>query len=120
MTDTTADPYRCPTPCDPDCEINAFGCHEAHSLPNRREHDLDACEARTAVGNLRWLADTGRFVQLGRCGPPDASVSMYFMTVRHEGEHRVTVSFYGASVPEAAGKAAEWARERMTDGPACE
>lgn len=72
------------------------------------------------LGTSAVLADAGRFVQLGRCGPPDASVPMYFMTVRRKDEHRVTVSFYGASVPEAAGKAAEWAREGTADDQARE
>jgi hypothetical protein len=55
--------------------------------------------------------NTGRLVQLGRCGPPAARTPMYFATIRREGEHRVQVSFYGATPAEAVGKAAEWARE---------
>jgi hypothetical protein len=98
-------PYRCPTLCDPDCEINGWGCHEGHDVPSRREHDPEACEARTAMGNLRWLAETGRFVQLGRCGTPDGFKPMYFAAVRMTTD-RITVNFYGASVAEAAGATA--------------
>lgn len=110
MTDTAADPYRCPTPCDPDCVINGWGCHEAHALPKRREHDLDACEARTAVANLKWLLDTGWLTQLGACVIPVGHPPMYFAALRVEGR-RVEVTFTGASVPEAVGKVATWARE---------
>ena len=34
-------PYRCPTPCDPDCTT---GCHERHNVRERQAHNPDDCE----------------------------------------------------------------------------
>jgi hypothetical protein len=63
-------PYRCPTSCDEDCEINGWGCHECHGVPTRREHDPEACEARMLAGNLRWLLDEGWQAELARVSSP--------------------------------------------------
>jgi hypothetical protein len=57
-------PYRCPTPCDEDCELNGWGCHEAHGERKRWEHDAEACEARMLAGSLRWLLGAGLDVQV--------------------------------------------------------
>lgn len=63
-------PYRCPTSCDEDCEINGWGCHECHDVPSHREHDPEACEARMLAANLRWLLDAGWLVTFGRYQEP--------------------------------------------------
>ena len=39
---------RCPTPCDPDCDLGT-GCHERHAVPWKRAHDPDDCERRRAA-----------------------------------------------------------------------
>lgn len=59
-------PYRCPTPCDEDCEISGWGCHECHDVPSHRGHDPGACEARMLAANLRVLVDGGWQAQFGR------------------------------------------------------
>lgn len=68
MGAVTGQPYRCPASCDEDCEINGWGCHEAHGVPSHREHDVEACEARTLAGNLSWLLAAGLDVQVAPCG----------------------------------------------------
>lgn len=59
-------PYRCPTPCDEDCEINGWGCHEAHAY--RKDHDPAACEDRMLAANLAWLLGAGLDVEVAPCG----------------------------------------------------
>jgi hypothetical protein len=98
-----AGPYRCPTPCDDDCEINGWGCHEAHAMPKQREHDPEACEARTLVANLRWLFAGGWMVELGRADTEREDVT-FWANVRRTGD-LWSVHWSGASVAEAAGKA---------------
>jgi hypothetical protein len=116
VTDTDAGPYRCPTPCDPDCEINAHGCHETHDVPSHREHDPTDCAMRTLEGNILWLIDAGWFLQIGRRGVPDGRPPMWFAALRKSGR-QVDVTFTGVSVAEAAGKAAEWARGEADAAP---
>lgn len=38
--------YRCPTPCDPDCEHR---CHEGHQVPYKQRHNVAECQARCAA-----------------------------------------------------------------------
>lgn len=103
-------PYRCPTPCDGDCEINGWGCHECHDVPSHREHDPEACEARQLAGNLRWLADSGWQFQFGRLRDRLA-IEPYWA-------HLVSSSLTyqrqdGVSLGDVAAKAREWAQERQ-------
>jgi hypothetical protein len=72
-------PYRCPTPCDEDCELNGWGCHEYHDERKRWEHDAEACEARMLAGNLRWLLDMGWRVSLGRHPEPRDPVQPWYL-----------------------------------------
>jgi hypothetical protein len=60
------DPYTCPTLCDTDCEVNGWGCHEAHDVPSHREHDPAGCEGRQLADNLRSLIDAGWKIQFGK------------------------------------------------------
>lgn len=109
----TAAPYRCPTPCDEDCEINGWGCHESHIPTWKREHDLQACEAKMLEENILHLIDAGWFLQIGGCGVPEGRPPMWFAALRKP-EKRVQVSHYGASIAVAVGKAAEWVRQGAT------
>lgn len=38
--------YRCPTPCDSDCEAR---CHEGHQVGYKQTHDIAECQARSAA-----------------------------------------------------------------------
>jgi hypothetical protein len=79
MTRPANEVYRCPTPCDDDCELNGWSCHEAHDVPSRREHDAAACEALALAGNLRWLLDAGWRVALGRCREPHDPAQPWYL-----------------------------------------
>lgn len=104
------EPYRCPTPCDPDCEINGWGCHEAHAMPVQRVHEPEACEARALAGNLRWLVDNGWQFQFGRLRDR--------LTVQPYWAHLVNCSLKyqrqdGVSLGDVAFMAREWAEARQ-------
>ena len=66
MTTEAQAPYRCPTPCDEDCEIQGWGCHERHAYD--KDHDPEACEALTLAGSLAWLLAAGLKVRVAPCG----------------------------------------------------
>lgn len=70
-------PYSCPTPCDPDCEINGWGCHEAHDVPSHRVHGTEECKAMTLAANLRTLVESGWLVQFGESRGPDGSPACF-------------------------------------------
>lgn len=110
MTETTPAPYRCPTPCDPDCELNGWSCHEFHQVPWKRGHDPQACESQALTANILSLVDAGWFLQIGRCEVPDGQPPVWFAALRRPAM-QVEATHYGPSVAEAAGKAAQWARE---------
>jgi hypothetical protein len=40
---------RCPTECDPDCDLGGAGCHERHLTVTQRDHDPEECERQRAV-----------------------------------------------------------------------
>lgn len=104
------DPYRCPTPCDEDCEINGWGCHEAHALPAQRVHDPEACEARALAGNLRWLLDEARQeFELARASTPADYLEPYHLQFRRSGTVTWRVML-GVSPGDALAKAVDWLR----------
>jgi hypothetical protein len=108
------DPYRCPTPCDDDCEINGWGCHEAHDVPSHWDHDPEACEARALAGNLRWLADNGWQFQYGRLRDR-TEPQPYWACLTNA----PTLKFQrqdGVSLGEVALRAREWAQQRGVPG----
>lgn len=42
---------RCPTPCDPDCDV---ACHEVHAVTEKRDHDVRECiQRQCAATNAR-------------------------------------------------------------------
>lgn len=106
-------PYRCSTPCDEDCEINGWGCHEAHGEPKRQEHDPAGCEGRALAGSLRQLIDAGWKVRLGRHPVPHDGLEWYYAEpVDRSGASWV---FHGVSPGEAIARAREWSeREGAT------
>jgi hypothetical protein len=104
----TASPYRCPTPCDEDCEINGWGCHEAHGMPAHREHDPAPCEALMLAGNLRWLLNAGWRVTLGRYQDRSGALEPWF--ARLVSARRDMPFLDGASPGDVAAKAVEWSR----------
>lgn len=53
-----ADEPRCPTGCDPDCELD---CHEHHVVAYKREHDPQACPGATESGLRKDLDALLRF-----------------------------------------------------------
>ena len=101
-------PYRCPTSCDEDCEINGWGCHEAHDVPSHREHDVDACEGRALAGNLRHLVDAGWQARFGRHPVPHAGLEWYYTELAPHATIGVWI-FHGVSPGEAVFRAREWA-----------
>ena len=104
------DPYRCPTPCDPDCEINGWGCHEGHVPTWKREHDLEACEARMLAGNLRWLLDDERQeFELARASSAHAYLEPYHLGFRKSGTVTWRVML-GVSPGDALARAVDWLR----------
>jgi hypothetical protein len=108
------DPYRCPTLCDDDCEINGWGCHEGHDVQSHREHDASACEALALAGNLRWLADNGWQFQYGRLRDR-AAIEPYWACLTNA----PTLKFQrqeGVSLGEVALRAREWAQQRGVPG----
>lgn len=106
---TTA-PYRCPTSCDEDCEINGWGCHECHDIPAHREHDPEACEARMLAGNLRSLLDGGHAVELVR--HPEVPERLEPVRIQVRKGAAWTVRF-GAGAGDALAKAVEWSRREV-------
>ena len=110
------EPYRCPTPCDEDCEINGWGCHEAHDVPSHREHDPGACEARMLAGNLRWLLDDARQeFELARASARADYLEPYRLQFRRSGTVTWRVML-GAGPGDALAKAVDWLR-REGAGP---
>jgi hypothetical protein len=106
-------PYRCPTPCDDDCEINGWGCHEGHQVPTRRDHDPGACEALMLAGNLRWLIDAGWRVALCRYEDRDAGLLDPFFAALTSPRENMHVQD-GVSPGDALAKARAWSeRERI-------
>ena len=104
------DPYRCPTPCYEDCEINGWGCHEAHEARKRWEHDAGACEALALAGNLRWLLDAGWRVSLGRYPELHDPVQPWYLQMVIVGDARDMHSIDGVSPGDLAAKAVERSR----------
>ena len=100
-----ADLYTCPTPCDTDCEINGWGCHEAHDVPPHREHDPAGCEGRQLASNLRSLIDAGFKVQFGR--HPVAHQGRYALEPYYvrEADEMVDRIWHGVGPGEAAARA---------------
>ena len=82
------DLYTCPTPCDTDCEINGWGCHEQHLPRWKREHDPDECERTQRNGRRR---DTDEVLeaevrdQLRDQGLDDDGAEMALAAMRDEG-----------------------------------
>lgn len=98
------EPYICPTPCDTDCEINGWGCHEAHHIPSHREHDPGACEARMLAGNLRWLVDDGMEVEFGCYPDPREKLERYYVRAGRR-EDSLRYVFHGVNPGDAIAKA---------------
>jgi hypothetical protein len=97
-----ASPYRCLTPCDGDCEIQGWGCHERHAYD--KDHDPEACEALTLAGNLAWLLAVGWLVRFGHyTDRPQFSVCL-------ANPHRNMRIIDAATPGEAAAKAVEWSQ----------
>jgi hypothetical protein len=114
VADSSVAPYRCPTLCDPDCEINGWGCHEGHVPAWKREHDPDACEARALAGNLRWLADQGWQVTYGRLRDR-SEIEPYWAMLTNA----PTLKFQrqdGVGLGDVAFKARRWAEQRGIPG----
>jgi hypothetical protein len=114
MTQPASEVYHCPTPCDDDCEINGWGCHEAHDIPSHREHGPEACEAQSLAGSLRWLADNGWQFQYGRLRDR-TEIQPYWACLTNA----PTLTFQrqdGVSLGEVALKAREWAQRRGVTG----
>lgn len=104
--------YRCPTPCDPDCEINGWGCHEAHGYPTHREHDPGECEARALAGNLRWLVDAGWMVTVARHRDPLHILEPYY--ARLAAEDREGHAWPGVSPGDVVAKAWNGQRQKAS------
>lgn len=51
--------YRCPTPCDSDCEAR---CHEGHEVSYKQRHNVAECQARRAAAEAY-----ARFAPQARC-----------------------------------------------------
>lgn len=102
---TVTAPYRCPTSCDDDCEINGWGCHEAHDVPTHREHDPGACEARTLEASLRWLLEAGWQIRLQRHDVPERFYSVLLQSDTQ------AWSCGGVSPGEVLAKAREWSEQ---------
>lgn len=100
-------PYRCPTSCDDDCELNGWGCHEAHAEPKRREHDPAACEARMLAGNLAWMIAADWQVQFGRYAGERGGLTPFWAHLVNGSMRAMT--FDGASSGEAVLLARKWA-----------
>lgn len=103
-------PYSCPAPCDPDCEINGWGCHDAHLTPSRRVHGVEECKAMTLAANLRSLVESGWLAQFGESRGPDGSPAGCYASLRRMGG-LWSVNFTGRGVAEATGKARAWAAQ---------
>lgn len=101
------DPYRCPTPCDEDCELNGWGCHEGHEARKRWEHDAEACEALALAGNLRWLLDAGWRLAIGRHRKPRDPVQPWYLEMAIGGERPDMHYLDGVSPGDLAAKAVE-------------
>jgi hypothetical protein len=110
MTQPASDaPYRCPTPCDDDCEINGWGCHEAHGERKRWQHDPEACEALMLAGNLRSLWDADWEVEVFKMWPAADPLTPWRCRLRHDRRH---VQGFTATGPgDALAKAVEWSRQ---------
>jgi hypothetical protein len=105
-------PYRCPTPCDEDCELNGWGCHEAHAEPKRQEHDPGACEARMLAASLRWLLGARWEVEVFSQDP--AADPLEPWRARPRSGRRHVTQFTAASPGEALARAREWAEREGT------
>jgi hypothetical protein len=103
---TAAAPYRCPTSCDDDCEINGWGCHEAHDVPSHREHDPGACEAQMLAANLNRLVGMGFEIVTGTAKGPGAS-GVFAALERLDLDE--LPEFTAAGTASALGAALEWA-----------
>ena len=110
MTQPASKPYRCPTSCDPDCELNGHGCHEAHGAWQHWEHDPGACEALMLAGNLRLLLDAGWRVALGRFREPRDPAFPWYLQMFIVGDARNMHSLEGASPGEVLVQAVELLR----------
>lgn len=99
--------YRCPTPCDDDCEINGWACHEAHDVRSHWEHDPEACEARQLAGNLRWLLDAGWRVAFDRYPEPHDPVQPWYLQMVIVGDTRDMHCLDGVSPGDLAARAVE-------------
>jgi hypothetical protein len=102
-------PYRCPTSCDEDCEINGWGCHECHDVPSHREHEPEACEARMLAGNLRALWDAGHEVEVFKMWPAADPLTPWHCLLRRERRH--VRGFTSVSPGAALAEAVEWSRQ---------
>ena len=102
------DPYRCPTPCDKDCEINGWGCHEAHDVRSHWEHDASACEALALTGNLRALWRAGWEVEVFEMRPAADPLTPWHCRLRKDRKHvqGFTETGHGA----ALARAVEWSQ----------
>lgn len=112
MTQPASEVYRCPTPCDGDCEINGWGCHEAHGAPSRRGHDPGACEALMLAGNLRWLLDAGWRVALGRFREPHDPARPWYLQMMIVGDAGNMQSLAGPRPGDLLAQAVERSRRR--------
>jgi hypothetical protein len=104
----SADTCACPTPCDTDCEVNGWGCHEAHDVPGHRAHDPGACEARQLAANLRNLIDAGWKVQFGKHPVPHQgryALEPYY--VMHAADPMFSRIWHGVTPGEAVARARE-------------
>lgn len=76
----------CPTPCDPDCELGADGCHEEHQPKWKRGHQPWACQAiREVVAAARRDALTEFAAEIeARCNQVQAGERSrtYFVIAR--------------------------------------
>lgn len=102
-------PHRCPTPCDEDCEINGWGCHEAHAMPVQRVHEPEMCEARALAGNLRHLLDAGWEVEVFKVWPAADPVTPWHCRLRRDRKHVKDVASSGPGA--ALAEAVEWSRK---------
>lgn len=105
------DLYNCPTPCDEDCEINGWGCHEAHDIPSHHEHDPADCEGRMLAANLRCLIDAGLLVTFGAY--PERSLvrlEKYYVKVA-EREALTARIYHGVTPGDAVARARQSAEQ---------
>lgn len=106
--------YRCPTPCDDDCELHGWGCHEAHGERKRWEHDAEECERRTWVEGFLRLLDAGWSVNLRRPLQPADPLEPFGIELIDRAE-AVRFRCDGASSGETLARAVDWSMtERIT------